>query len=69
MSGNSTDYEHLQIQIKEQKEQVQKSEALIATRKKSEERLQTLSDEQSRLKEHMNGKKKKLFCISNKWQP
>lgn len=36
-----TDYEHLQIQIKEQKEQVQKSEALIATRKKSEKRLQT----------------------------
>lgn len=55
-----TDYEHLQIQIKEQKEQVQKSEALIATRKKSEERLQTLSDEQSRLKETYERKKEEI---------
>ena len=64
-----TDYEHLQIQIKEQAEQVQKSEALIATRKKSEERLQKLSDEQSRLKRNLRTeKKKKLRFISNNWQ-
>ena len=55
-----TDYEHLQIQIKEQAEQVQKSEALIATRKKSEERLQKLSDEQSRLKETYEQKKEEI---------
>ena len=55
-----TDYEHLQIQIKERKEQVQKSEALIATRKKSEKRLQTLSDEQSRLKETYEQKREEI---------
>ncbi|MEI3551266.1 MAG: hypothetical protein V8Q17_01345 [Acutalibacteraceae bacterium] len=59
-----TDYEHLQIQIKEQAEQVQKSEALIATRKKSEERLQTLSDEQSRLKETYERKKEEIAFAS-----
>lgn len=56
-----TDYEHLQIQIKEQKEQVQKSESLIATRKKSEKRLQTLSNQQSRLKETYEQKKEEIF--------
>lgn len=55
-----TDYEQLQIQIMKQKEQIQKSEALIATRKKSEERLQTLSDEQSRLKETYEQKKEEI---------
>ncbi len=55
-----TDYEQLQIQIMKQKEQIQKSEALIATRKKSEERLQTLSDEQSRLKETYEQKREEI---------
>lgn len=55
-----TDYEQLQIQIMKQKEQIQKSETLIATRKKSEERLQTLSDEQSRLKETYEQKREEI---------
>lgn len=55
-----TDYDNVQIQIKKQTELIQQSESLIATREKSEKRLQKLTDEQSHLKEQYEHKKEKI---------
>ncbi len=55
-----TDYDRLQTQLTEQTELIAQSEGLIATREKSEERLQKLRDEQTRLKEAYEQKKDEI---------